>query len=214
MSLTPLPIRLFCDLAFPGSLTDLNRTSQPLCFYRGDDVEIDIGLGENGNLLTGLAGSGAGGIASVTAQVFQSENDTNNPMMSCTVLAANMNLGLTQTEWTNNTTPFNHAAFLFPNSQTAISLGGLASVNYWLRISAQTTDSPPKTITLLDGPITVRDGPIASPSAPPLAAFRFYTVAGQIVPQLLDTSTGLYHTLAILNEGGGELTLQLSDQGY
>ena len=49
MPLTPLPIRLFCDLAFPSNLNDLNRNSQPPSFYRGDDVEIDIGLGENGS---------------------------------------------------------------------------------------------------------------------------------------------------------------------
>jgi hypothetical protein len=210
--LAPVPIRLFCDLAAPANLLDLNR-GQPPSFYRGDDIEIDIGLGENGNLLTGLASSGAGGIASVTCQLFASENDTNSPMMSCTVAASAMNLALTQAEWTNDSTPFYHAAFLFPNAQTGISLGGAASVNYWLRITALTTDTPAKIITLLDGPITVRDGPVSTASAPPAAAFRFYPVAGQIVPQLLDTSTGLYHTLAILNDGGA-LTLQLSDQGY
>jgi hypothetical protein len=211
MSLTPLPIRLFCDLASPGNLIDLNR-NQPPFFYRGDDIEIDIGLGQNGALLTGLATSGAGGIASVTAQIFAAENDTNAPMMSCTTSA--INTSLTQAEWTNDTTPFYHAAFVFPNSQTAISLGGASSVNYWLRITVQTTDSPAKQITLLDGPMTVRDGPIAAASSPPLAQFRLYTVAGQIVPQLLDTATGLYHTLAILDDGSGALTLQLSDQGY
>jgi hypothetical protein len=210
--LAPLPIRLFCDLAAPANLLDLNR-SQPPSFYRGDDIAIDIGIGESGNLLTALASSGAGGMASVTAQIFASENDINLPMMNCTVPAAGMNLGLTQAEWSNDTTPYYHAAFLFPNSQTAINLGGAASVNYWLRITAQTTDTPPKNITLLDGPITVRDGPVPTASAPPLAAFRFYTVAGQIVPQVLDTSTGLYHTLAIFNDGG-VLTLQLSDTGY
>ena len=212
MSLSPLPIRLFCDVATPSNLLDLNR-SQPPQFYRGDDIEIDIGLGENGNLLIGLASSGAGGIASVTAQLFAAENDTNNPMLSATVLGSAMNLALTQTEWNNDTTPFYHAAFVIPGSQTAVSLGGQASVNYWLRITAQTSDSTAKTITLLDGPITVRDGPISTASAPPLAQFRSYTVAGQIVLQLLDTTTGLYHTLAIDNDGG-VLTLQLSDQGY
>jgi hypothetical protein len=206
MPLTPLPIRLFCDLAAPGNLNDLNRNNQPPFFYRGDDIEIDIGLGENGALLTSLSN-----VASVTGQLFAAENDASAPMMSCTT--STLNTGLTQTQWTNNTTPFYHAAFLFPNSQTAISLNGQASVNYWLRITAQTTDSTPKTITLLNGPITVKDGPISSASSPPLAAFRFYAVAGQIVPQLLDTSTGLYHTLAILNDSG-VLTLQLSDQGY
>ena len=206
MPLAPLPIRLFCDLASPGNLNDLNRNSQPPYFYRGDDIEIDIGLGENGALLTSLSN-----VASITAQIFAAENDTSAPMMSGT--ASTINTGLTQTEWTNNTTPFYHAAFVFPNSQTAINLNGNASVNYWLRITAQTTDSPPKNITILDGLITVKDGPISTASSPALAAFRLYTVAGAILPQLLDTTTGLYHTLAILNDGG-VLTLQLSDQGY
>jgi hypothetical protein len=206
MALTPLPIRLFCDLASPGNLADLNRTNQPPSFYRGDDIEIDIGLGENGNLLTSISN-----VASVTCQLFAAENDTNPPMMSCTT--STINTGLTQTEWTNDTAPFFHAAFVFPNSQTAISLGGASRVNYWLRITAQTSDSTAKIITLLDGTITVKDGPISTANPPPEAQFRFYTVAGQIVPQLLDTTTGLYHTLAILNDGG-VLTLQLSDTGY
>jgi hypothetical protein len=211
MALAPLPIRLFCDIASPATLQDLNRNSQPPGFYRGDDIEIDIGIGENGSLLTGLATSGAGGIGSVTAQIFQSENDTNPPMMSCTTTA--INTSLTQTEWNSDTSPYYHAAFVFPNSQTAVSLNGQPSVNYWLRVTAQTTDATPRTITLLDGPITVRDGPISTASAPPLAQWRAYTVAGQIVLQLLDASTGLYHTLAVDNDAG-VLTLQLSDQGY
>ena len=213
MSLAPLPIRLFCDLAAPTQLNDLNRGSQQPTFYRGDDIEIDIGLGQSGALLTSLASGGAGGVASVTLQLFASENDTGAPMISCAVLASSMNLSLTQANWTAGGSANSHAAFVIPNSQTAISLGGASSVNYWLRVTAQTTDSTPKTITFLDGPITVRDGPISTASAPPLAAFRIYTVVGQVVPQILDTSTGLYHTLAIFNDAG-VLTLQLSDQGY
>ena len=205
--LAPLPIRLFCDLAAPANLLDLNR-GQPPCFYRGDDIEIDIGIGESGNLLASLSN-----VASVTAQVFAGENDTNPPMMSCTVAAANMNLGLTPTEWTSDTAPGCHAAFIFPNNQTGISLNGQNSVNYWLRVTALTTDSPAKIITLLDGPITVRDGPISTVSPPAASGLRLYSVGGRIVPQLLDTSTGLYHTLAIFNDNG-VLTLQLSDQGY
>jgi hypothetical protein len=213
MSLAPFPIRLFCDAAAPANLTDLNRNSQPPSFYRGDDIEIDIGIGQNGSLLTSLASSGAGGVACVTLQIFATENDANAPMISATVLGSAMNLRLTQAEWTNGTTPFYHAAFVIPGSQTAVSLNGLPSVNYWLRITATTTDTTPKTITLLDGPITVRDGPISTASVPPLAQFRSYVVAGQTVLQLLDTTTGLYYTVAILNTGGVR-TLQLSDQGY
>jgi hypothetical protein len=204
--LAPLPIRLYCDLAAPANLLDINR-SQPPSFYRGDDIEIDIGIGENGNLLTSVATSGAGGISSVTAQIFASENDTRSPMMSCTT--STINTALTQTEWTSDTTPFYHAAFVFPNSQTAITLNGAASVNYWLRITALTTDSTAKIITLLDGPITVRDGPVSTAVAPPLSA----PAGGTSFPLLIDATSGLYHKLTILNEGG-VLTLQISDTGY
>jgi hypothetical protein len=207
MSLSPLPIRLFCDLAARNNVIDLN-TSQAAIFYRGDDVEIDIGIGQNGSLLTSL-----GNVASVTCQIFQNETDTNPPMMSATLAAANMNLGLTQTEWTTNTTPYCHAAFVFPNSQTAISLNGQPAVNYWLRILAQTTDSPAKIITLLDGSITVKDGPITSASPPSAAWFRFSTVAGNIVPQLFDPVSGHYYNLEIDTLGGAR-TLSLGDTPY
>lgn len=207
MSLSPLPIRLFCDLAARNNVIDLN-TSQPAAFYRGDDIELDIGIGQNGALLTSL-----GNVASVTCQIFLSENDTNVPMMSATVLAAGMNLGLTQTEWSNNTAPFYHAAFIFPNAQTAISLNGLATVNYWLRILAQTTDVPAKVITLLNGPVTVKDGPVSSVSAPAAAWLRFSTVAGNIVPQLYDPVSGHFYNLEI-DTVGGVRVLSLGDTAY
>ncbi len=214
-SISPLPIRLFCDLAAPANLFDLTRSQAPL-FYRGDDIEIDIGIGTNGALLAPtIASSGAGGIASVTCQLFQEENDTNAPMMSCTVPAANMNLTLTQTNWNAGGSANSHAQFIFPNSQTAITLNGAISANYWLRITAQTSDTTAKTITLLDGPITVKDGPIGGGggSAAPATGARWFIVGGQEVFQILDTGTGLYHTLTCFSDGGVE-TLQIGDQGY
>src|SRR5208283_912330 len=95
-----LPIRLFCDVAARNqAVTDLN-TGQNALFYRGDDVEIDVGIGESGALLPPTLSN----ITSVTCQVFAKQNDTAAPMMSCTVLAASMNLALTAAQWTNNTT--------------------------------------------------------------------------------------------------------------
>jgi hypothetical protein len=213
-TISPLPIRLFCDIAAPQTRVDLNRTNAAPQFYRGNDIEIDIGIGQNGALLAPtIASSGAGGIASVTCQVFASENDTNAPMMAGTVTAANMNLTLTQGNWNAGGSANSHAQFIFPNSQTAIPLNGAASQSYWLRIFATTTDTTPKIIPLIEGPITVLDGPMTELSAPPLAGARFYTVNGQVVFQILDPTTGLYHTLIAVNEGGVE-ELQVSDQGY
>src|ERR1700722_2931985 len=224
MNVAPLPIRLFCDAANPAQVIDLN-TGGAAFFYRGDDIQIDIGLGNNAALLTALSNSGAGGIASVTAQLFQDENDTNSPMMAGTVLAASMNLTLTQAQWNNNTntgspiadpilpTTYQHASFLFSNAVTAISLNGAASVNYWLRITALTTDTPAKTITFLDGLITVKDGPISTASPPVPAFFPFYTVGGNVIPQLYDPISGHYYNIEI-DTVMGVRTLSLGDTAY
>jgi hypothetical protein len=208
MSLSPLPIRLFCDLAARNSVLDLN-TNQPPLFYRGDDIEIDIGIGQCGSLATSL-----GNVASVTCQLFQSETDTGAPLMSGKVLGANMNPGLTPAQWTNNTSPYCHAAFVFPNSQTAVGLGGAASVNYWLRITAQTSDTPAKLITLLDGPITVKDGPVSTLSGPALNGMKLVTDNGvPNTPALYDPVSGHYYALEI-DMVGGVRALSLGDTAY
>jgi hypothetical protein len=207
--MAPLAIRLFCDLALRSQQgTDIN-TGQPPLFYRGDDVEIDIGIGLNGALLA----PNLENITSVSCQVFQAENDPNPPMMSCTVAAAQMNLGLTATQWANNTTPFYHAAFLFPNAQTAIGLNGQKSQNYWLRVTLLTADSTPKVVTLLDTSITVLDGPISTGSPALTGNARMYTVGGVTVFQIKNDSDGLFYTVGIENAGGVP-TLYLSNTGY
>ena len=53
--------------------------------------------------------------------------------------------------------------------------------------------------------------PISVPGVPSL--FRMFTIGSESVPQLLDTSTNLYHTLEILDDDG-VITPQLSEQGY
>jgi hypothetical protein len=149
-------------------------------------------------------------ITSVTLQLFQAKNDTNAAMMSCTVAAAAMNLTLTAAQWTGNTAPFYHAAFVFPNALTAISLGGAASVNYWLRITLLTADTTPKILTLADGAITVLDGPISGAVPSGAGTVRFWTVAGTQVLQIKNDSAGTWHTLGVENDGGVP-SLYLSD---
>jgi len=192
-----LPIRLFCDLAARNqAVTDLS-TGQPAFFYRGDDVEMDIGIGQAGALLA----PNLSNITSVTCQVFASENDTNPPMMSCTVPAANMNLALTAAQWAAaSAAP--HAAFIFPNAQTYIPLNGAASQNYWLRVTLLTADATPKLITLLDGPITVLDGPVSAASPPGLSNVRFFTVAGKQVLQILNDTDGFWYSIGLENDNG------------
>jgi hypothetical protein len=198
-ALAPLAIRLLCDLAARGQTpTDLN-TSQPPQFYRGDDVEIDIGIGQAGALLAPTLTN----VASVTCQIFARQNDTNAPMMASTVVSANMNLGLTAAEWTGQTSPFYHAAFLFPNSQTYVPLSGQASQNCWLRIFLTTADAPtPKIVTLLEGAITVLDGPVNTASPPATGKARTFTVGGETVWQIQNDSDGHYYTIGCADVDG------------
>ena len=190
-------------------VTDLN-TGQPAFFYRGDDVEIDIGIGMDGALLAPSLSN----IASVTCQVFTKQNDPAAPMMSCTVAALGINAALTPTQWANATAPSYHAAFVFPNSQTYIPLNGAASQNYWLRITLQTADATPKTMTLLDGPITVLDGPVSATPAPGLGNARFWTDNnGNVVLQIKNDSDGKFYSVGVENDNGVP-ALYLSDIGY
>ena len=207
-ALGPLAIRLFCDIAARNQpLVDLNTGQGPL-FYRGDDVEMDIGIGEDGALLAPALSN----IASVTCQVFARQNDTGAPMMSCTVAAAAMNPGLTAAQWANDAAPFCHAAFVFPNSQTCIPLNGAASQNYWLRITLATADG--KTVTLLDGPITVLDGPVNAAPAAGLGNARFWTdSSGNLVLQIMNDSDGKFYSVGVENSNGVP-ALYLGDTGY
>jgi hypothetical protein len=191
----PPPIRLFADIAVRGQLSDLN-TGMPAKFYRGDDVEIDIGIGLNGSLLTAL-----GNVAWVTCQLFKSEIDPSAPMMSCTVLAAAMTLSLTQANWTANAGC--HAAFVFPNIQTDIPLGGAPLANYWLRITVTTTDAPAKIFTLADGIILVCDGPLAvGLSAPITPGYKIVTDGNGLNQIAQQASDSHYYVIRILNNAG------------
>lgn len=208
MALTVLPIRLLCDLASRKNVVDLN-TSQGALFYAGDDVEIDIGIGQSNALLTGLTN-----IAAITCQIFQSENDTNAPMMSCTVNSG-FNTGLTQVNWNSGGSANSFCQFKFPNSQTNIISNNATQNSYWIRIVAQTTDSPALQITLLDGPITVLNGPDNTGASPtPPAAWKLVT----------DVTNGKQGIAILCSDGnyrilqgdvvGGVSSPSLSDQTY
>jgi hypothetical protein len=194
------------DLVNPANVSDLNRNGATPFFYRGDDVEIQFAMGEAGQILTNR-----NNVATFTAQIFLSQNDMQNPQLA--VATSTYNSALTEQEWANDTTPFFHATFVFPGATTGLNLNGAPAGNFWLRITMETTDSPPVSTTFIAGPIEVRDGPYSTLSPLPQQAVRLYAVNGQQVLQLLDPSTGLYHTVNIVNISG-VLALQLSDQGY
>ena len=210
-ALPPQIIAILADVASPASVLDLN-TGQPPAFYRGTDIAVGIGIAQNGAILP-PGNAFMARIASVTCQVFLAENDGTPNQMSCNVLAAAMNLALTQQQWTNESAAA-HAVFVFPNAQTAIAIpNGGASANLWLRIFATTSDATPQIWPLIEGPINIKDSPVTALSVPPLAGAKFMTVNGNLEFMILDRNTGLYHIATAVNVAGDEVW-ELSDQGY
>ena len=215
------PIRLFCDKSTPNRFTDLVSGLAPQ-FYRGDDIEIDVALGQGGAIYTTFDN-----FTSITLQIFQSQTDVTAPQISAVVLKAAMTTGLTQAQWNNNTntgspavspilpTTYQHAAFRIPNAQTGLDLGGQPSVPFWLRITAQFVDPITSAVdeeTFLDGPINVLDGPNTSLSALPAQGFKIVTVNGQQQIAVQD-SNGNYRILQCLIIGGVPTT-SWSDQTF
>jgi hypothetical protein len=212
MIIAPFPIRLVGDNALPfANDTDLN-TSQIPQFVRASDIEIDLGLFSNGNFLTGLGTSGAGGIASITAYLYASENDTNSPMLAATT--SSFDTALTSTEWNDDTTPYYFCNFTFTATQTgAIALNGQPGANCWLRIMVTTTDTPAKTFPVFEGSLIVKDGPIGSTALPALPASKVVVIGGVNYNAFLNQTDGKYYAL-VCQTVGGVVVFGPSDVGY
>jgi hypothetical protein len=153
-------LRIAADAAVRKSafIPDLNNNNASLSFVRGDDVTFEIGLFQNGRFYTNLYQ-----LTNLTLQVFTAQNTTNGPLMAQSVTNSVgspwWNTNCTLGGWTSNSLPDTNwqAEFYFPGMQTSIPLNGQASQTYWLRLVALTTNN--HTVTFMEGPITVYDGP-------------------------------------------------------
>jgi len=173
-----LPLRIAADAAVRKSafVPDLNNNNSSVSFVRGDDVVIEIGLFQNGRFLTNLAP-----YTSLTCQIFNTQNSTNGPLMAQSVTNSPgspfWNTNCAYNSWLSNSPPDTnwHAQFYFPDTQTSVGLNGQASQTYWLRLAAGTTNN--RTVTFLEGPVTVYDGPISPDYIAP--AFPFSLAVDQ-----------------------------------
>lgn len=206
-----------------GSVVDINANNAKPVFICGDDAEVDVGLGATfpgttspaaqNNLLVNLANSGAGGIGTVTLQIWDVENSQlNAPLLSAVVTG--VDTSLTQAEWNDGTSAYSHASFILSGAVTALAMpNNIAQQDFWLRIFVTTTDGTPKIIDVALGYVTFKQAPVSNVSAPAPAFFRFYTVNGNVVPQIYDPVSGHYYNLEI-DTVGGQRSLSLGDTAY
>jgi hypothetical protein len=203
-NIAPIPIRLLCNLDDIGPLQDINNALAVPLFVRGDDIEIDIGLAIAGALITGMAsGGGAGNIASITCQLFASENDTNAAMLSQTIGQASINFALTQLNWNAGGSGNSHAQFKFTAAQTNFLIpNGQDQVQLWLRIYITTGDATAKQITCAGGGIIVKDAPLGVPgSALTGGTFRQFVDNGGTLRFQIQCADGTWHSLGVILDG-------------
>ena len=157
------------------SLIDSN-TLEPPAFVNGDFVVIDFGLFDQGEFRTNLYK-----YTNITLSVFTAQNTTLPPLMTQTITNTNLltagtnglwNTNCNVGNWTSNapgSTNFS-AEFYFLDSQTGLCPTNDQQIQLWLRVYCVTTDAIPRTVTYLEAPITVVNGPVnpnqASPSWP------------------------------------------------
>ncbi len=154
-------IRISGDSAvrYPGSATDSN-TLEGIQFVRGDFVAFDFALYDRGNYRSNISM-----FATINLQLFAAQNTTNAPILAQSITngTAFWNGFCPSNNWVSNTPGFTNynVEFQFTDAQTSFSLNNQAAQSFWLRIYAVTTDSIPRTVTYLECPVTVYDGPIS-----------------------------------------------------
>jgi hypothetical protein len=167
---TPIRISGDSSIRYNASVMDSN-TLQSIQWVRGDTLTFEIGLFDRGRFVS----SNISRFTNLTFAVFASQNDTNAPMMLQIVTNAapgtnnGWNTNCALANWTNGPTGSTNqnVVFNFTAAQSSIPLNSQASQSYWLRLYALTTDSVPKTVTYLETPATVYDGPISAIYNPP-----------------------------------------------
>lgn len=152
-------IRLKVQTSSSNALIDGLTGSAPY-FWRGDDVQFELGLFFGDTLLD------VSQYATITLDVKTSANKTGAALMSKTITTENVDNTLTNETWLDGTQQ--HIVLSFSNTETALNLGGSDGVSYWFVVYGTTNDSPTRKVVLGAGMVTCMEGGnTGGVSAPP-----------------------------------------------
>lgn len=176
MPTTRTRIRLLIDLSDPfASLSDLltTATNKRPTVARNFDLQIEVGLAENGSLQTDVSQ-----VASISVEIKRARAGEYAPsaddalLLGQTIAAASMNTGLTQNAWDSLGEADAHAVFEFTGSETA----NAPSANLWLTIYVTTTDAPARRLLYASALINCEESGAPSTGDPTGATGdEFYT---------------------------------------
>ena len=150
-------LRIFADIARPKTLTDL-LGNQRLSYFRGNDIQFEIAVAENGNLID------ASKIEEIIIQVKDLANGQAPPpsspsLIEVTLGSANINDNLTLADWKSG--EYEHGTLVVSAEDSNIAAGEKHFV-LWIT----TNETPANTTTYIVGRLNVEEdgaGLIAPP---------------------------------------------------
>ncbi len=131
-----------------------------LFFWNGNDLQFECCV-LNGQTLDDISW-----ISNVAVEVKTSETDLGPALMTATT--SSFHPSCTLDDWIAGTDQ--HFIVTFANAATILDLGGSAEKNFWLVITAQSTDSPVHLVTLGGSLINVQEDAAPDSSAGPVQA--------------------------------------------
>jgi hypothetical protein len=198
-------IRLAIDVTSVSDALDAITSSSPH-IWRGTDVQFEI------SAWWGTPGGDASDVIDVTnvsSLTFEVKTSvTGTTIMSATLASGAMNASLTKETWLDGSSQ--HVTVPFTNAETAPSLGGAASLDYYVVVTVVTNDSPPREITWGKTTLRIEEDGHGAVTTPPLGDPSYLTAAetaaligaAKFSPLLLyNQTTGQYAQVQIIGTG-------------
>ena len=162
-------IRLAIDTSQMANINDVLTGNAPM-FWNGVDLQFELGI------FRGAVLAGIGNFDSITLDLKEADPRTGLPLMSRTIASGALNQALTLDAWNGGAATDCHALITFTNEQSNLDLDD-DTVQFWLVISALTSDSPAHKIVLGATVLTVEEG--GEGVEPPAAVVTpaYYTAA-------------------------------------
>lgn len=164
-------IRLAIDVTRQDPIQD-DVTGNSPALWRGTDLGIEIALFVADRGLVDIAQ-----YASITAEVRDAATRTSNVFATKTVPLAEFNQALTADQWQSGDSQ--HALFAWTSEETRWPIDGALEREFWLVISAITTDPSPRRITLGGTSILLREDGTGEPANTPLPGNPLFLTAEQ-----------------------------------